>query len=113
MTKSMPKVAILTVAVLFGGALALAAAPAAENWENTCASCHGVDGKGDTRQGKRLKLKDYTDKSSLADFTDEQLFQIVSEGVVVDGKQRKKGYKDEFSADEIKALIQYVRSFAK
>lgn len=113
MNKTMPKAATLTVAVLFAGALSLTAAPAAENWENTCASCHGVEGKGDTRQGKRLKLKDYTDKSSLAEITDEQLFQIVSEGVVVDGKQRKKGYKDELSADEIKALIQHVRSFAK
>jgi len=113
MNKTMPKTATLTVAMLFAGALSLAAAPAAENWENTCASCHGADGKGETRQGKRLKLKDYTDKSSLAGMTDEQLFRIVSEGVVVEGKQRKRGYKDEFSADEIKALIQYVRSFAQ
>ena len=37
------------------------AAPAAENWENNCTKCHGADGKGQTKVGKKLSLKDYTD----------------------------------------------------
>lgn len=111
--KTMTKLATLSVTALFAGALHLAAAPAAEIWENTCASCHGADGTGQTRQGKRLKLKDYTDKAALADKTDADLIRIVTEGVMVDGKQRKKGYKDELTPDEIAALVKFVRSFAK
>ncbi len=111
--KTMTKVATLTITALFTGALSLAAAPAADNWDNTCASCHGADGTGQTKQGKKLKLKDYTDKSALSDKTDEELIKIVTEGVMVDGKQRKKGYKDQLSADEIAELVKFVRSFAK
>ena len=111
--KPMTKLISLSVVALFGSALVLSAATVSENWENSCASCHGADGKGDTRQGKRLKLKDYTDKESLAGLSDEQLFQIIAEGVVVDGKQRKKGYKDQLSSDEITELVKYVRAFAK
>lgn len=111
--KNALKLTTLTASVLLAGAVALSAASAADNWENSCASCHGADGKGDTRQGKRLKLKDYTDKAALAGMTDEQLIQIVTDGVVVDGKQRKKGYKDELTSDEIAALVKHVRSFAK
>ena len=111
--KTMNKVATLSVIALFASALSLAAAPAAENWDNSCAACHGADGSGQTKQGKRLKLKDYTDKSSLADKTDEELIRIVTDGVVVDGKQRKKGYKDQLTPDEIADLVKFVRSLAK
>ena len=111
--KAMTKLVTLSVTALFASALSLAAAPAAENWENTCAACHGADGTGQTKQGKRLKLKDYTDKAALAEKTDAELIKIVSDGVVVDGKQRKKGYKDQLTADEIADLVKYVRAFAK
>lgn len=111
--KTMTKIATLSVTALFAGALNLAAAPAAENWENTCASCHGADGTGQTKQGKKLKLKDYTDKAALAGKSDEELIKIVTDGVMVDGKQRKKGYKDQLTPEEIADLVKFVRAFAK
>lgn len=110
--KTMTKLATLAAATLLAGAVAASGATPSENWENSCASCHGLEGKGDTRQGKRLKLKDYTDKASLAGISDEELIRIVSEGVVVDGKQRKKGYKDELTPQEIAELVKLIRSFA-
>ena len=38
------RIALTTVALALSAGVA-AAAPAADNWENLCASCHGLDGK--------------------------------------------------------------------
>ena len=46
---------------LLFGATSGYTAPASENWENHCTKCHGDDGKGQTKAGKKLQLKDYTD----------------------------------------------------
>jgi cytochrome c553 len=89
------------------------AAPASENWENSCAKCHGAAGKGDTKIGKKLKLKDYSDAKSLADVKDEALCAAITDGVKKDGKEVMKGFKDDFKADEIKELVAHVRGFSK
>src|SRR4051812_43578509 len=52
---------LLTSLAFAAGTTAAIAAPAAENWENNCTKCHGADGKGQTKVGKKLNLKDYTD----------------------------------------------------
>ena len=49
---------ILAALLLSAGAAIVVAAPVAENWENHCAKCHGADGSGNTKIGKKLKLKD-------------------------------------------------------
>jgi cytochrome c553 len=86
------------------------AASASENWENNCASCHGEDGKAQTKQGKKLKIRDYTDAKVQADFKDEDMLQAILEGVKTDGKERMKGYKEEISEAEAKDLVAYIRS---
>ncbi|HVT73139.1 MAG TPA: cytochrome c [Lacunisphaera sp.] len=97
-------------------ALALAtgaayAAPAADNWDNNCASCHGSDGKAQTKTGKKLKIKDYTDASVQAAMKDEDMVKAITDGVKADGKEKMKSFKDELSADEIKDLVAYIRKF--
>jgi len=88
------------------------AAPAAENWENHCAKCHGADGKGQTKAGKKLKLKDYTDAKVQAEMKDEEILKFINEGVKDDaGKEKMKSYKAELSAEEITDLVAYVRKF--
>lgn len=111
----MKKTSLLLVAAALAVAVpASFAAPAAEAWENSCASCHGAEGKGDTKQGKKLKLKDYTDKATLAGMTDAQLAAAIADGVKDEkGKERMQGFKDEYSAEEIAALVQFVRAMAK
>ena len=54
------------LAFLFAAALSHAA-PAADNWDANCAKCHGPDGKGQTKVGKKLNLKDYTDAKVQAE----------------------------------------------
>jgi cytochrome c6 len=86
---------------------------ATENWQNLCARCHGEKGAGETRMGQRLKVLDYTKPESLAKHTNEQLYKATAEGVMVDGKERMKGFKDELSEEEIRDLVVLVRSFSK
>ena len=104
------KLLLLTAPVLALAAFAFAA-PVAENWENHCAKCHGADGRGQTKVGKKMKAKDYTDPAVQAAMTDEEIYKATAEGVTVDGKERMKGYKDELSAEEIKELVAYIRKF--
>ncbi|MBM3853789.1 MAG: cytochrome c, partial [Verrucomicrobia bacterium] len=44
-----------------GAALAVYAADVAGNWNEHCSKCHGADGKGQTKMGKKLGLRDLTD----------------------------------------------------
>jgi len=104
------KVALTGLALSLGTGVALAA-PAADNWDNHCASCHGADGKAQTKTGKKLKLKDYTDAKVQAELKDEDMIKATAEGVVVDGKEKMKGFKAELSADEIKDLVAHIRKF--
>ncbi len=98
--------------VLTAGAAILLAAPVAENWENHCAKCHGADGKGQTKVGKKLGVLDYTSAGDQAKFTDEHATKAIAEGAKDKaGKERMKGYKDELSPQEIKELVSMVRKF--
>ena len=96
---------------LLGPALAQAA-PVAENWDNHCAKCHGADGKGQTKVGKKLKLRDYTDAKVQAELKDEDMIKAIADGVFdAAGKEKMKAYKDELSAAEIKELVAHIRKF--
>ena len=108
--KTTTKIALTSLAFSLATGVAFAAA-AAENWDNNCASCHGADGKGQTKQGKKLKLRDYTDPKIQAEFKDEDMLKAVLEGVKDknSGKERMKSFKEDISADEAKDLVAYVR----
>jgi len=108
-----------TRSLLLATSLALAlgtaighAAPASENWENLCTKCHGADGKGLTKVGKKLGLKDYTDAKVQAEMKDEDMAKTISDGVNDKaGKEKMKGYKADLSADEVKDLVALIRKF--
>lgn len=105
--------ASLLVPFAFAAVLAVAAPPA-ENWENNCASCHGTEGRGDTKQGKRLKIRDYTDSANLANFSDNELQLAIANGVKDEkGKVRMQGFRDELLEDEIKDLVKFIRTMAQ
>lgn len=86
------------------------AADVASNWENNCASCHGADGKGATKMGKKLKIKDLTDAAYQATFTDADAVKAVKEGVKdANGKTTMKAIEG-LTDEEITALVAHVRS---
>ncbi len=99
------------LACLLGTTLGLAA-PATENWENNCTKCHGDDGKGQTKVGKKLQLKDYSDAKVQAEMKDEDMIKAITDGINDKaGKEKMKAFKDTLSADEIKDLVAYIRKF--
>lgn len=107
--KTTTKIAIASLALAFATGAAYAAT-AQENWENSCASCHGEDGKAQTKQGKKLKIRDYTDAKVQAELKDDAMLQAILDGVKEGGKERMKGYKDELSEQEAKDLVAYIRT---
>lgn len=89
---------------------AASAADSKANWDEHCAKCHGVDGKGQTKMGKKLSIRDYTDAKVQGEFTDAEALKAIVEGVKgKDGKVRMQP-AEELSEDDKKALVQFVRS---
>lgn len=100
---------VLGSALITAAALSFAA-PVAENWENHCAKCHGADGKGQTKVGKKLGVKDYTKADEQAKFTDADIVKATAEGIKdKNGKERMKAFKGELSDAEIKEFVAYIR----
>ena len=94
-------------------ALSTYGADAATNWTDQCAKCHGADGKGETKMGKKLGIADLTDAKVQAAFTDEVAFNAVKEGLKdKDGKVTMKAIEG-LTDDDIKALIPVIRAFKK
>ncbi len=81
-------------------------------YEKHCTKCHGADGKGDTKMGKKLDIKDFTDAKVQASFKDEDLLKAIKEGVKDGDKTRMKAAEG-LSDEEMKALVTYVRAFKK
>ena len=84
------------------------------NYKKHCTSCHGPDGKGKTRMGRKAKVKDYTDAKFVATIKDDLALKKVKEGLRDEkGKFTMKPYEKKLKDDEIKALIKYLKAFAK
>jgi cytochrome c553 len=105
---------LIIIIGLFAAAVMCArAGDAKETFEKDCAKCHGADGKGQTKMGQKLGIKDYTDAKVQADLKDEKAMKAIKEGLK--DKEDKtlmkpaEGLKDE----EIKGLVAYMRTFKK
>ncbi|HWT65543.1 MAG TPA: cytochrome c [Terracidiphilus sp.] len=75
-----------------------------------CALCHNAngDGKTDIAKDMSLNLDDWSDPKTLASKSDEALFDIIRHGKGKMPAEDAGRAKD----DEVKALIQYIRSLA-
>ena len=109
----MKKLLTMTVVLLAAGAMSSRAADIKETYNKDCARCHGVDGKGETKMGKRLGAKDYTDPKVQDELKDEAAVKAIKDGYKTkEGKQVMKpaeGLTDE----QVKELVKYMRSFKK
>ena len=94
---------------MLGTVMAASAADAKENWSKVCAKCHGADGKGQTKIGKILGIRDYTDAKVQATLKDEEMFKALKEGLKDANGRTKMKPVEGMSDEEIKALVQYVR----
>lgn len=109
----MKKALILTASALFClnfGAFAGDDGAVKANWDRHCKKCHAEDGSADTALGKKLEIMDYTDPASLAELSDEDLFNMTKDGV--EGT-KMRGYGKKLDDDEIHALVDYMRAMAE
>lgn len=83
-------------------------------WKAKCASCHGADGKGQTDQGKKMGVADYSDAGWQKSKVDADLKKAISEGInrEKDGKKQEMDpYKDKLAPEQIDGLVAYIHSF--
>jgi cytochrome c6 len=70
-----------------------------------CRSCHGEDGRGKTKAGEKLELKDLGSAEVQA-ASDAAMAKLIAEG-----KGKMTGYAKKMSAEEIDMLVAFVRKF--
>ena len=109
----MKKAILITIAASAAMLVSATAADVKETWAKECAKCHGPDGKGDTKMGKKIDIKDFTDAKYQASLKDDAMLKAIKEGVKDGDKTKMKGFGDALSDDEVKALVKYVRDFKK
>lgn len=75
-----------------------------------CQMCHGEGGAGDGPAGAAMDPKppNFADAAFQEERTDEQLTGAISEG-----KGTMPPYKSQLSAEDIKALVAYIRELGK
>jgi len=110
----MKKIIVFSLGLLIAGSLSARAADAKEIWTKDCAKCHGEDGKGKTKMGEKLGVKDYTDANVQEKMKDEEMAKAIKEGVKdkESDKVKMKAFGD-LSADEVKALVAHIRTIKK
>ena len=107
----MKKTVLIAAASLAAFAF-VANADVKENYEKNCVKCHGPDGKGETKMGKKSGVKDYTDPKVQEEMKDDRAFKSIKEGQK-DGDKTLMKPAESLSDAEIKELVAHMRSFKK
>ncbi len=110
----MKKLIVVAVAFMIAGAVSVRAAEAKAVWDKDCAKCHGEDGKGKTKMGEKLAVKDMTDSKVQEEMKDADMTKAIKDGVKEKGtdKTRMKAFPD-LTDDEVKSLVAYIRGLKK
>ena len=91
----------------------LHAADAAALWRKDCATSHGADGRGDTKEGSKRYISDLTDAALQAKFTDDEAAKSIKSGLKdAKGRVIMKAISGVSDAD-VKSLVAYVRALKK
>ena len=105
------KSASTILAVISLAASTAFAASAVETWNDVCAKCHGADGKGQTKVGKKLHVLDYSDGAVQAKLKDADLAKAIAYGVKEGDKERMPAYRAELTDAETAEVIKVIRAF--
>src|SRR5215813_14786228 len=81
-------------------------------YEQTCAGCHGVSGKGDGPTGQMLQPKPADFTTALKGKDEAYLTKVIREGGASIGtSSMMPPYQGILSNEQIQDLIQYVKKF--
>jgi mono/diheme cytochrome c family protein len=73
-------------------------------YSQNCARCHGADGRAQTTKGRQVKAVDFTSDDWTPD-TDHDT-RLINRG-----KGSMPGFKNKLTANEISAVVAYIRRF--
>jgi mono/diheme cytochrome c family protein len=112
------KPSLWSAALFLAAVAALQAAatdsPARDLYKKNCVDCHGPDGRSQTRLGRKSGAKNLTDQTSVGKLTDDEVFATIKAGRKnKKGEETMEAFGDRLTDAEIKALVAYVRGFAK
>jgi len=110
LTLTLLAAATLIVGLLFSiqpQVIIAAADDAATIYKTKCAVCHSADGSGSTAQGKALKVRDLR-SAEVQKMTDAQMGSVISKG-----KNKMPAFGKNYSEEQIKQLVAYIREMAK
>jgi cytochrome c6 len=94
---------IFALTLAFSSAYAFAS-PGADTFKARCAPCHGATGKGDTKMGQHLKLRDLGSADVQLQTEDEL------EAIIARGKGKMPAYERKLSKQQIEDLVKFIRS---
>lgn len=104
--KNSMKVSGLLTAALMVGTVCFAQA-GADTYGAKCKSCHGVDGTPNPSMAKMMGIKPASDPAIKA-LTEAQMIAAVT-----NGKGKMTAFKGKLTDAEIKASVEYYRTFIK
>jgi mono/diheme cytochrome c family protein len=81
---------------------------AAELWKAKCKSCHGDDGKAQTKMGQKESIVDLTQAAWQKAQKDADIREMIAEGSPRNKKMR--AFKDKLTPQQIDALVGYIRA---
>ncbi len=108
--------AMATIAVLAIGAAGMPIRDGHDVYNSSCASCHGIDGRGraQAQVGFDTPLPDFTDCIFASREADGDWATIVHEGGPIRSFSRlMPAFGDALGEDEIEAAIAHIRTFCK
>ena len=79
----------------------------AATYRQKCSACHGPDGKAQTAAGKNLGVRSFADPA-VVKMSDADLSAAIDKG-----KGKMPPYGKSMTAEDIKAMVVYVRSLGK
>jgi formylglycine-generating enzyme required for sulfatase activity/cytochrome c5 len=108
-TQAAPSTAPAATVAADTAAAPAGAGGAAADYARHCVSCHGKDGKGQTKMGKMHKVRDYTSPDVKAALKDDSMFQAIKEGIKEGDKIAMPAYAQKLTDDQIKALVAFMK----
>lgn len=77
-------------------------------WTLRCKSCHGADGRAQTKTGKKEAIPDFTSQAWQKSVTDDQIRRTIANGSTRNPKM--KAFKGRLKPEQIDALTKFIRA---